>query len=99
MNHTKNKIPKDWEKQGENAACAFYANDTIRNVDGWARRWGLSIRCLIAVQKADEEDIDYVLIEGGESIYSSKSLEQLAVHIDALAISRGLERDQDGRAG
>jgi hypothetical protein len=92
-------IPEDWEKRGENPACTFYTNGTTRDVDGWARRWGLPIRCLVAVQKANKKDIDYVLIEGGEIVYSSKFLEQLAVHIDADAISRGLKRDQDGRVG
>jgi len=92
------KIPEEWKKHGENAVCTFYMNKTTLDVDGWARRWGLPIRCLIAVQEADEEDIDYVLIEGGEIVYSSKSLEQLAVHIDAVAISRGMKRKEASTA-
>ena len=85
-------IPDDWVKHGENATCTFYTNQATSGVDEWARGWGLAIRCLIAVQKKDEEDIDYLLIEDGEAIHSDKSFEGMAARIDMIAVTRGLRR-------
>lgn len=46
---------------------------------------------MIAEQN-DTKEMEYILIEGNDVIYATQSYEALAVHIDIVAVSKGLKR-------
>jgi hypothetical protein len=77
-------------KIAENEVCNFYVDSFTEGADQWAKKWGLGgIKCLVAEQKSDPNDKEYVLIQDNEFVYSSKSYESIAVHIDTIALSQG----------
>ena len=77
----------------ENHVCRFYRDRLTEDLNAWADGWGLTtVRCLIAEQKKDASDLEYILAEDGAVLYASKVLEEVVVQIDALALSRGLKR-------
>lgn len=89
-----NVIQND-RKVGDNNVCEFYQNSWTDGAENWAKGWGLKeIRCMIAVQKKNPDDKDYILIDGNEIIYATKQYEALGVHIDIVALSRGLKRNK-----
>jgi hypothetical protein len=84
---------KDDTLIGSNNKCNFYINDWTKGAEQWAKEWGLkNIRCMIAEQKEDKAR-DYLLVEGNDIIYSTTGYENLAVHIDIIAVGKGLKRE------
>jgi len=77
-------------KIAENDVCIFYVNTWTKGAETWAEKWGFNdIKCLLAEQKSDPEDKEYVLVQNDEFIYVSKKYEDLVAHIDMIAIEDG----------
>ena len=78
----------------ETDKCFFYSNSWTQGINKWAKEWGFKrMICLLAVQKSNPKDKDYVLIRDNEIIYEDKNYESLATHIDMIATSEGKKRD------
>lgn len=81
-------------KVAENEVCTFYSNSMTKGVIDWAKQWGINdIVCLIAAQKKNPQDKEYVLIRNNEFIYANTKYEAIGVHIDVIGMSEGKTRD------
>ena len=77
----------------DNGKCTFYSDSWTIEAEKWAKEWGLKgFRCMLAEQNNTKE-IDYILIEENQVVYETKQYEALAVHIDIIAVSKGLKRE------
>ncbi len=91
MSDDRTLFPKT--KIADNGKCTFYTDHFTESAEKWAKDWGLkNYRCMLAEQN-DTKELDYILIEGNEVVYANKSYEALAAHIDIIAVSKGLKRD------
>ena len=56
----------------------------------WAKQYGIDdIICLIAAQKNNPKEKEYVLIRNNEFIYSHTNYEAVGTHIDMIALHEG----------
>jgi hypothetical protein len=77
----------------ENDKCQFAVNSWTEGAESYAvHTWDIKLRCLLAIQKSDPLDREYILIINNEVIYASKSYEALGAHIDMLALSEGKKK-------
>jgi len=77
-------------KVAENDKCIFYVNSFTQGAEQWAAKWGMNdIKCLVAEQKSGPWDREYILVQNDEFVYSSQRYEDLACHIDMVAIKEG----------
>ena len=80
-------------KIADNGKCTFYTDHFTQSAETWAKEWGLkNYRCMLAEQN-DTKELEYILIEGNDVVYCCKAYEALAVHIDIVALSKGLKRE------
>ena len=77
----------------ENDKCQFAVNSWTEGAESYAvQTWDMKLRCLLAIQKSDPLDRDYILLVDNEVVYSCKSYEALGAHIDMLALSDGKKK-------
>lgn len=77
-----------------NDKCEFYQNSWTKGADQWANEWGLkNLHCLLAIQKSDPNDQEYILVYKGEVVYVSKQYDAIGAHIDIIALSEGKKRE------
>ena len=82
-------------KIADNGKCTFYSDSGTIEAEKWAKEWGLkNFRCMLAEQN-DTKELEYILIEGNDVIYATKQYEALACHIDIVAVSKGLKRQDN----
>jgi len=80
-------------KVTENEVCNFYSNSFTKNAEAYAKSHGLDgITCLIAEQKNDTSDREYVLIENDEYVCFSHNYEAMGEYVDTVALIRGKKK-------
>jgi len=79
-------------KIADNGKCTFYSDSGTIGAEKWAKEWGLNGFCCMLAEQNDTKELEYILIEENDVIYATQSYEALAVHIDIVAVSRGLKR-------
>jgi hypothetical protein len=62
-----------------------------RNVDAYAERSGLALRCYLATHPDGAQE--YVLVENGEAVYANTNIEFIGARIDALALVERFAKD------
>jgi len=77
----------------ENDKCQFAVNSWTEGAEKYAvHTWDIKLRCLLAIQKSNPSERDYILLVNNEVVYSSKSYEGIGAHIDMLALSEGKKK-------
>ena len=77
----------------ENDRCKFYRNQMTDGIMDWASEWGFKdLRCILAEQKSDQSR-NYILLKGQEVVFEHKKAEDVAVHIDIMALAEGKKRE------
>lgn len=73
----------------ENDRCKFYQNSMTDRITDWAKEYGFNdLRCIIAEQKSDKSR-NFLLLRGQEVIFDHTKAEDVAVHIDIMALAEG----------
>jgi hypothetical protein len=85
---------EDKVKVGENELCVFFKTEETKDLDNYAVQKGLkTIKSLVVQHKEYETHLTYILIEDGNVIYESKSLESVAFRLDVLSFVK--EKDSE----